>query len=103
MPRAVSKKVKNKQETEEFVSSPELCEVEIPGKNGGKSHIKSNRVSKYETDTKYGGTGAIANYTNTDLGNDLRKVLDIFGTDVNKALQAKKQQVEQYSAGGYKT
>lgn len=104
MPKASSKKLKNMQETEEFISSPELCEDEILVKNGAKSHIKSNRISIYETDAKSGGTYcAVAENTNTDLGNDLRKVLDMFGADVNKALRAKKQQLEQYSAGRYKT
>lgn len=104
MPKASSKKVKIMQETEEFISSPELCEDEFPMKNGAKSLMKSNRISKYETDTKSGGTYcAVANNTNTDLGNDLRKVLDMFGADVNKALRAKKQQLEQYSAGRFKT
>ncbi|PNF13689.1 hypothetical protein B7P43_G15284 [Cryptotermes secundus] len=103
MPKASSKKVKIMQETEEFISSPELCEDEFPMKNGAKSLMKSNRISKYETDTKSGGTYcAVANNTNTDLGNDLRKVLDMFGADVNKALRAKKQQLEQYSAGAMK-
>jgi hypothetical protein len=101
MPRAVSMKTKRRQETSEFISSPELSDDEIPVKNSEKSHIKSNKtVSIYETDAKSEATGcAVVNNKNTDLGNDLRKMLDVFGTDVSKALQAKKQRLEQYSAG----
>jgi hypothetical protein len=105
MPRAVPKKIKNKQETEEFISSPELSEDEISVKNGAKSHIKlDNSIGICKTDAQSGAADcAIDSNTNTDLGNDLRKMLDVFGTDANKALQAKKQRLEQYSAGRYKT
>jgi hypothetical protein len=105
MPRAVSMKIKSRQETEEFISSPELSEDEIPVKNCEKPNIKSDKtITIYETDAKSGGTDcAVVNNKNTDFGNDLRKMLDVFGTDVSKALQAKKQRLEQYTAGRYKT
>jgi hypothetical protein len=100
MPRATSKKVKSKQETEDL-TSPELSEEDVPVKNGLKSLTKSdNKISFCETGNKSGGGDcAIDSNTNIDFGNDLRKMLDVFGTDVNKALQAKKQRLEQYSTG----
>jgi hypothetical protein len=101
MPRATSKKTKSKKETEDLTTSPELSDDDVPVKNGLKSVTKSaNKSSFYETDSKSGrGDCANDSNTNTDFGSDLRKMLNVFGTDVNKALQAKKQRLEQYAAG----
>jgi hypothetical protein len=98
MSRAITKRPKNKTETGDL-TSPELSEDDVPVKK--ISLTKSdNKVSFYETESKSGG-GECADdgKTDTDFGNDLRKMLDIIGTDVNKALLAKKQRLEQYSIG----
>lgn len=101
MPRATSKKMKSKKTTEDLTTSPELSDYDVPIKNGLQSITKPESKNSFcETGNKSGGGDVVIdNNTNIDFGNDLRKMLDVFGTDVNKALQVKKQRLEQYSTG----
>lgn len=103
MPKATSTNIKNKQVTEDLISSPELS-YEVPVENELKAHTNSeNKISFCETDSKSGeGDCTVDANINIDFRSDLRKMLDAFGTDINEALQAKKQRLEQYGAGKYK-
>lgn len=92
-----TKKVQIEPGSDDNLSSPDTFEDEELKHIVQPTAAKASRKRSYVD--KSGDNEIAEQELNSDFGNEMTKMLEMFGADINKSLYAKRKRLEQYTAG----